>query len=66
MKAKSKEGKNNFERSEVLEAERLNPSLTKCNPKSVLELKVQLGAAARKRGVVFGRGTVEIRELPRR
>ena len=39
----AKEGKGNLARSEVLEAERLNPGLTEFSPKSVRELKVQLG-----------------------
>ena len=39
----AKEGKVNLARSEVLEAERLNPGLTEFSPKSVRELKVQLG-----------------------
>jgi gag-polyprotein putative aspartyl protease len=39
----AKEGKVNLARSEVLEAERLNPGLTEFSPKSVRELKGQLG-----------------------
>jgi clan AA aspartic protease (TIGR02281 family) len=39
----AKEGKGNLARSEVLEAERLNPGLTEFSPKSVRELKAQLG-----------------------
>jgi gag-polyprotein putative aspartyl protease len=39
----AKEGKNNFARSEVLEAERLNPGLTEFGAKAVRELKIQLG-----------------------
>ena len=39
----AKEGKGILARSEVLEAERLNPGLTEFSPKSVRELKVQLG-----------------------
>jgi gag-polyprotein putative aspartyl protease len=39
----AKAGKTNFARSEVLEAQRLNPGLTEFSPKSVRELKVQLG-----------------------
>ena len=39
----AKEGKGNLARSEVLEAERLNPGLTEFSAKSVRELKVQLG-----------------------
>ena len=39
----AKEGKVNLARSEVFEAERLNPGLTEFSPKSVRELKGQLG-----------------------
>jgi len=39
----AKEGKANLARSEVLEVERLNPGLTEFSPKSVRELKAQLG-----------------------
>ena len=39
----AKEGKGNLARSEVLEAERLNPGLTEFSLKSVRELKAQLG-----------------------
>jgi gag-polyprotein putative aspartyl protease len=38
-----KEGKKSFARSELLEAERLNPGLTKFSEQSVRELKAQLG-----------------------
>jgi clan AA aspartic protease (TIGR02281 family) len=39
----AKEGKNTFARSELLEAERLNPGLSKFSEQSVRELKAQLG-----------------------
>src|ERR1700679_870552 len=39
----AKEGKANLPRPEVLEVERLNPGLTEFSPKSVRELKAQLG-----------------------
>jgi predicted aspartyl protease len=39
----AKEGKKSFARAELLEAERLNPGLTKFSEQSVRELKAQLG-----------------------
>ena len=41
----AKEGKTNLARSEVLDAERLNPGLTKFSAKAVRDLKTQLGLA---------------------
>jgi hypothetical protein len=46
----AKEGKNSLARSELGTAERLNPGLTSFNPRSVQELKSELGMNARSGG----------------
>src|ERR1700734_1515141 len=46
----AKEGKSSLARSELATAERLNPGLTSFSPRSVQELKSQLGLNARSSG----------------
>jgi uncharacterized protein len=46
----AKEGKNALGRSELATAERLNPGLTEFKPRSIEELKAQLGLGARSSG----------------